>query len=234
MAFLEVKDLCVNYGEASILYHINMHVEEGEVVCILGRNGVGKTTLLRGIMGLTPPWSGSVTYQGTQLVGLFPYQVALQGIGYAPQGRFIFPELTVADNLRLGTFISREKKASIPEEIFEYFPFLKKRMKEKGRKLSGGEQQMLAIARAIVSYPRLMILDEPSEGIQPSIVKKLVEIISNINKEKGTAILLVEQNLDFAFKLASRGYILEKGKVVAKGPVNKLSGDSVVRSFLTV
>lgn len=234
MSLLEVRDISVYYEDALILNGINLEIEEGEIVCILGRNGVGKTTLLRGIVGLTPPKDGNIFFDGEDLVGKVPYQIVRKGISYVPQGREIFPELTVEENLKLGTFMTGKNNIQIKPEIFEYFPFLRERIKDKASKLSGGQQQMLAIARGLTGDPRIMLLDEPTEGIQPSIIKTIFGIIEELNSKRNIAILLVEQNVDFAFKLSKRGYILEKGKVVCEGPVDSIKEDSIVKSYLTV
>lgn len=234
MSLLEIRDISVYYEDALILNGINLEIEEGEIVCILGRNGVGKTTLLRGIVGLTPPRDGNIFFDGEDLVGKVPYQIVRKGISYVPQGREIFPELTVEENLKLGTFMTGKNNIQIKPEIFEYFPFLRERIKDKAFKLSGGQQQMLAIARGLTGDPRIMLLDEPTEGIQPSIIKIIFGIIEELNSRRNIAILLVEQNVDFAFKLSKRGYILEKGKVVCEGPVDSIKEDSIVKSYLAV
>lgn len=234
MSLLEVKDISIYYEDALILNKVNLEIEKGEIVCILGRNGVGKTTLFRGIIGLTPPRSGSILFEGEQIGGRAPYQTVRKGISYIPQGREIFPDLTVEENLKLGTFITGKNNIPIAAEIFEYFPFLKERKKEKASRLSGGQQQMLAIARGLTGHPRIMLLDEPTEGIQPSIIKSISGIIRELNSNKGIAILLVEQNVDFALNLSTRGYILEKGKVVCEGSVDSIKEDSIVKNYLAV
>jgi urea transport system ATP-binding protein len=234
VALLEVKDISIYYEDALILNKVNLKIEKGEIVCILGRNGVGKTTLFRGIIGLTPPRAGSILFEGEEIGGSAAYQTVRKGISYIPQGREIFPDLTVEENLKLGTFITGKNNIPIPAEIFEYFPFLKERKKEKASRLSGGQQQMLAIARGLTGRPRIMLLDEPTEGIQPSIIKSISAIIRELNSNKGIAILLVEQNIDFALNLSTRGYILEKGKVVCEGSVEHIKEDSIVKSYLAV
>ena len=234
MPLLEIKDISICYEDALILNKVNISVEEGEVVCILGRNGVGKTTLFRGIIGLRPPTDGNILFNGEEMVGKAPYQIVRKGMSYIPQGREIFPDLTVEENLKLGTFITGKNNIPIRPEIFEYFPFLNERLKDKASKLSGGQQQMLAIARGLTGNPQIMLLDEPTEGIQPSIIKNIFKIIKELNSKEGIAILLVEQNVDFALKLSTRGYILEKGTVVCEGPVDRIQEDSIVKSYLAV
>jgi urea ABC transporter ATP-binding protein UrtE len=230
VSFLSVNNIYVYYQDALILNDVCLKVERGEIVCLLGRNGMGKTTLLRSIIGLTPPREGSISLEGTRISGRPPYSIAKHGIGYVPQGREIFPELTVEENLKTGTFINPGRKLEINALVFEYFPFLKNRLKEKGGRLSGGQQQMLAIARAMSGGPQLMILDEPTEGIQPSIV----DIVHDLNTKTALTILLVEQNIDFALKLSSRGYILEKGQIVSKGKVDELKEDFIVKNYLMI
>ncbi len=234
MSLLEIKNISVYYEDALILNDVNLGIDEGEIVCILGRNGVGKTTLLRGIIGLTPPKNGNVFFDGEDLAGKLPYHIVQKGISYIPQGREIFPDLTVEENLRLGTFMTGKSNLQIKPEIFEYFPFLKERIRDKASKLSGGQQQMLAIARGLTGEPRIMLLDEPTEGIQPSIIKSIFDIIEELNASKNIAILLVEQNVDFALRLSKRGYILEKGRVVCEGPIEVIKEDSIVKSYLAV
>jgi urea transport system ATP-binding protein len=231
---LEIKDISIYYEDALILNKVNLNIEQGEVVCILGRNGVGKTTLFRGIIGLRPPTTGSILFDHEEMAGKAPYQIVRKGMSYIPQGREIFPDLTVEENLKLGTFITGKNNIPIRTEIFEYFPFLKERIKDKASRLSGGQQQMLAIARGLAGNPRIMLLDEPTEGIQPSIIKNIFKIIKDLNSKEGIAILLVEQNVDFALKLSTRGYILEKGTVVCEGPVDRIKEDSIVKSYLAV
>lgn len=234
MALLSVDSIYVYYQDALILNDVSIDVMHSEVVCLLGRNGVGKTTLLRSIIGLTPPRQGSISLEETRISGRPPYSIVKRGIGYVPQGREIFPELTVEENLKAGTFINPGWKPQIDSAVFEYFPFLKNRLKEKGGRLSGGQQQMLAIARAMSGAPKLLILDEPTEGIQPSIIQEIFDIIRDLNAKTGLTILLVEQNIDFALNLSSRGYILEKGQIVSKGRVDELKEDFIVKNYLMI
>lgn len=230
---LSVEELHVFYGDSHILHGVTLSVGEREIVCVLGRNGVGKTTLLRGLMRLTSPRSGKVTFMDADISKLEPYQIAQLGISYVPQGREIFPDLTVRENLELGT-ITKANKGHVSEIVFDLFPVLKDRLRQKGGTLSGGEQQMLAVARGLVAEPRLMLLDEPSEGLQPSLLQGLVPTLKNINKELGVAILLVEQNLDVVFALADRGYIMEKGQIVSEGGTEELCDDALIRRHLAI
>ena len=229
---LEVKNLEVYRGPNHVLRDVSLKVEDGQVVAVLGRNGMGKTTLLRSIMGLTPARRGRVEFLGRDITHLPPHKIAGLGVGYVPQGRDIFPYHSVAENLRLGRSGLRDK--AIPEEIYHYFGILRERANQRGGTLSGGEQQMLAIGRALARKPRLLVLDEPSEGIQPSIVETICGIVYRINKEQGTAVLLVEQNVDFAFSIAHYCYILEKGGVCNQGTVDAVQDDGVIRQYLAI
>lgn len=231
---LEVKDLDVSYVESRICKGVNLQVGSGEEVCLLGRNGVGKTTLLKSIMRLLPSKDGTIIFDGVPINRLKPYEVAKLGIGYVPQGRIIFPHLTVLENLRLGTTARKERNRAVPEIVFEYFPRLKERHKQRGGTLSGGEQQMLAIARALASVPKLVLLDEPSEGLSAGVIEELIKVLRRLCQETDLAILLVEQNLEIALDLATRGYVMEKGCIVAEGKMTELQSDEIVRSHLMV
>lgn len=231
---LSVDELDVFYGQSHVLHNVSLGVEEGKIVALLGRNGVGKTTLLRSIIGLTSPRHGKITYKDRQVAGMPAYSIARLGIGYVPQGREIIPNLTVRENLMLGTIIRDGKVSTIPEEIFGYFPILKERLSQKGGTLSGGQQQMLAIGRAMAGNPALLLLDEPSEGIQPSIVQQLRDVIKQLNMERGLSILLVEQNTEFAFGIADHCYVLEKGLICSSGTVQEMRQDEIIRRYLAV
>ncbi len=202
-------------------------------MCVMGRNGMGKTTLLKCIMGLQPASSGGITFNGNDLVKRLAEQRARLGIGYVPQGREIFSHLTVEENLRVGLSVRRNGSRTIPSRIFDLFPALKQMLNRRGGDLSGGQQQQLAIGRALVLEPKLLILDEPTEGIQPNIVHDIGDIVLKLNKEEGLTVLLVEQKLPFARRVASEFCILDKGRRVAAGSIGELT-DEVVRAHLSV
>ncbi|MFI5366999.1 MAG: urea ABC transporter ATP-binding subunit UrtE [Candidatus Binatia bacterium] len=228
---LTLEQLSVSYGEGLVLRDVSLAVPSGGAVCLMGRNGVGKTTLLKSIMGLLRPRGGRITFDGASLNAVPTDERARRGIGYVPQGREIFPDLSVLENLRIGLIARGQSQAAVPEEIFTLFPVLREMLHRKGGNLSGGQQQQLAIARALVTKPKLLLLDEPTEGIQPSVI---LEIENVINQVKGSvSILLVEQHLEFARGLADSYYIMEKGTIVASGAIGLLN-DEVVRRHLTV
>jgi len=230
---LTVEKLNQYYGESHTLWDLDLQVPEAQCTCLMGRNGVGKTTLLQSIMGLLPVRDGSIQYQGKELTKFDAEQRAKLGIGYVPQGRQIFPLLTVEENLLIGLPARPDKKKSIPSFIFELFPVLKEMLNRRGGDLSGGQQQQLAIGRALCTNPRMLILDEPGEGIQPNIVQQIGEVIQKLAKEENFTILLVEQKLPFARKFADNFIILERGRVVTKDKISGLT-DEVVEQFLSV
>jgi urea transport system ATP-binding protein len=230
---LSVEAVDLLYGASQALRRVGLTAKKGEVTCILGRNGVGKTSLLRAIFGLLPIRSGRITWEDRDLTGLPPYQRARAGLALVPQGREIFPRLTVAENLETGFAMLPRRLRSIPDEIFTLFPVLKEMLRRRGGDLSGGQQQQLAIARALVTRPRLLILDEPTEGIQPSIIKDIERIIRALAARGDMAILLVEQYFEFARDLAAAFLVLQRGEVVAAGRREEMN-ESVVRSYLTV
>jgi urea transport system ATP-binding protein len=225
---LEVDNLNVFYGESHIIRGVSLTVGKGEILNLLGRNGVGKTTLLKSIIGQLRPRSGEVRFLGERIDCRQPYEVARRGIMYVPQGREIFPLLTVEENLKAAAVC---RGRSVPEAVFNYFPFLKERLKQKGGTLSGGEQQMLSIARALAGNPSLLLLDEPTEGIQPSIVRKIREIICIIAEELAISILLVEQNIEFACSVTRKCCIMEKGEIVYTGHIEG-SEDATCQKYL--
>ncbi len=229
---LKVEKLNVAYGESLILRDVDMSVSEGEAVCLLGRNGVGKTTLLKSIMGLLKPTSGQVFFEGDDFTQRRPDVRAQRGIGYVPQGREIFPQLSVRDNLILGLAARGQAFDTVPDQVYELFPALKDLLHRKGGDLSGGQQQQLAIARILLTRPKLLLLDEPTEGIQPSIIDEIEDAIHKI-KATGVAILLVEQYLQFAWRLADHYYVMEKGSIISKGSTKDLS-EEAVQQHLTV
>jgi len=233
MSVLSVRALNQSYGGSHTLWDVDLAVPVGSRTCLMGRNGMGKTTLLKCIMGLLPATAGEISFGGVDLRPLPAEGRAPLGIGYVPQGREIFPQLTVEENLRVGLGIRKNGARTIPPQIFELFPVLKKMLNRRGGDLSGGQQQQLAIGRALVLEPALLILDEPTEGIQPNIVHEIGDIILRLNRETGVTVLLVEQKLPFARRVASEFRILEKGRCVAGGPIGELT-DGVVRAHLAV
>jgi len=233
MSVLRINALNQSYGGSHTLWDVDLDVPAGSRTCLMGRNGMGKTTLLRCIMGLLPVTSGDMAYGEHDLRALPAEARARLGIGYVPQGREIFPQLTVEENLRIGIGIRKNGPRAIPPRIFELFPVLKTMQHRRGGDLSGGQQQQLAIGRALVLEPSLLILDEPTEGIQPNIVHEIGDIILKLNEETGLTVLLVEQKLPFARRVASDFRILEKGRCITSGAIGELS-DDLVRAHLSV
>jgi len=235
---LSITGLNQFYGGSHILWDVDLEVPEGSCTCLMGRNGVGKTTLLKCVMGLLPVTSGRMAYAteaaGVDLARAPADRRAGLGIAYVPQGREIFSQLTVEENLRIGLGARRgQRLREIPEHIFEWFPVLKKMLRRRGGDLSGGQQQQLAIGRAMVLDPRLLILDEPAEGIQPNIVHEIGDIILRLNRDARLTVLLVEQKLPFARRVASEFRLIDKGRIVGSGPIANLS-DELVQQHLTV
>lgn len=231
---LQVRNLNVYYGESHILRNVDMTIHHGEMVCLIGRNGVGKTTLLKTIMGILKPRIGTVSLVGQVINPLSPDKRAKLGIGYVPQGREIIPRLTVKENLLLGLEARPEyvKKKEIPDEIFDLFPVLKTMLNRMGGDLSGGQQQQLSIARALMGKPQLLVLDEPTEGIQPSIILEIESAVKRIISATGISVLLVEQHLHFV-RQADKYYAMQKGGIVASGDTDGLSQE-VIQRFLAV
>ncbi len=230
---LAITDLNQYYGESHTLWDLDVDVPAGKCTCVMGRNGVGKTTLMQCIMGLLPLRSGHVEFLGSDIARLPAERRAALGIGYVPQGRQIFPLLTVQENLEIGLPARADGKREVPGYIFELFPVLKDMLRRRGGDLSGGQQQQLAIGRALVIDPKLLILDEPTEGIQPNIVHEIGDIIRRLMEDLGLTVLLVEQKLPFARRVADRFVILDRGRLVAAGPMGEL-GDELVKQYLTV
>ena len=230
---LSINSLNQFYGESHTLWDLNLEVPEGGCTVLMGRNGVGKTTLLKSIMGLIPVKSGEMIYNGKLINKNSAEMRAEIGIGYVPQGRQIFPLLTVEENLEIGLPARADKAKSIPEFIYDMFPVLKEMRHRRGGDLSGGQQQQLAIGRALVTDPQLLILDEPTEGIQPNIVSDIGDIINKLNKEIGLTVLLVEQKLPFARRVADTFCLIDRGQAVANGPIQDLSED-LIHKYLTV
>ena len=230
---LRVEKLNQFYGESHTLWDVELEVPEGTCTCLMGRNGVGKTTLLKSIMGSLAVASGRITLGGKALAGLPAWDRAKHGIGLVPQGREIFAMLTVEENLQVGLAASRRRLRGIPSRIFEYFPVLKEMLHRRGGDLSGGQQQQLAIGRALMSEPKLLILDEPTEGIQPNIVHQIGDILLQLNEKEKLTILLVEQKLPFARRVGRSFYVLDRGRNVASGAMDQLT-DDIVQRYLVV
>lgn len=230
---LTIEGIDLHYGASRCLRHVSMGAAKGQITCVLGRNGVGKSSLLRAIVGLEPISRGRIQWEDRDLTGLAPHQRARAGIGYVPQGRDIFPLLTVEENLRTGLAALPARERRIRDEIFELFPVLKSMLKRRGGDLSGGQQQQLAIARALVMRPRLLLLDEPTEGIQPSIIKDIERVIRLLGSRGDMAIVLVEQYFEFARSLADIAVVMNRGEIVMAGRSAELD-EAQMRRHLTV
>jgi len=230
---LDIKNLNQYYGESHTLWDVNLSVAKGVCTCLMGRNGAGKTTLLKSIMGLLPVKDGSIHLEGTNLTNRPTHLRVRCGIGYVPQGREIFPRLTVEENLRLGFSIEQSKEKEIPKRIFDLFPILKDMLKRPGGNLSGGQQQQLAIGRVMVGKPGLLILDEPTEGIQPNLVHQIGDIILRLTEQEKITVLLVEQKLGFARRVAQHFCIMDRGRSVATGSIGDLN-DQLIDKHLRV
>ena len=230
---IELKSVNQKYGGTQILWDLNLSIKKGSRTCIMGRNGVGKTTLLKVIMGLLPLESGSLIINDVDMSKASVEKRPDIGIGYVPQGRHIFPLLSVEENLKISLHCKRQDSKTIPEHIYELFPVLKEMLHRRGGDLSGGQQQQLAIARALVLNPNILILDEPNEGIQPNIVQLIRDVLLKLNKEQGMTIVLVEQKLPFARAVGEDFHLMEKGQVIASGPMAELT-DQLVGEYLAV
>ena len=232
---LQIEEIDTYYGQSHVLQGISLGIDEGEVVSLLGRNGVGKTTTLRSIMGLSPPKRGSIRFQGGEIAGKNPFEIARLGIGYVPDDRRIFPDLTTFENLEIARRMSRKKQGywSI-DTVCDLFPILRDLRSSKGTHLSGGEQKMLAIGRALMKNPAIILLDEPAEGLAPLVVRNLMDVIRRI-RDEGVTILLADQNLKFCRAVADRGYILEKGVMQYEGTMKEIwENEEVVSKYLVV
>ena len=225
---LDVNDLTLHYGKSQILYGISMQAKLGEVTCVMGTNGVGKTSLLRAISGAHPRSGGDIIFDGNSLGQIGAHKMAQMGVGYVPQGRDIFPLLTVRENLQTGFACLPRSEQFIPDDIFELFPVLKEMAHRRGGDLSGGQQQQLAIARALITKPKLLLLDEPTEGIQPNIIQHIGKVISLLRDRGDMAIILVEQYFDFAFKLADQIIVLRRGKVIKSALKNEIRREDIL------
>ncbi|MFO1039240.1 MAG: urea ABC transporter ATP-binding subunit UrtE [Geminicoccaceae bacterium] len=230
---LQVEAIDLHYGASQALRRVSLTAEPGKITCLLGRNGVGKTSTLRAVTGQVRPSAGRIVWEGRDVTTLSASERARQGISLVPQGREIFPLLTVEENLRTGYAVLPRAARRVPDSILDMFPILRSMQKRRGGDLSGGQQQQLAIARALVMQPRLLVLDEPTEGIQPSIIKDIGRVLSQLRSTGSLAILLVEQYLDFARELADRILVMDRGQVVLDGTPTELD-DAAVRRFLTV
>jgi branched-chain amino acid transport system ATP-binding protein len=228
MSLLEVRQLTAGYGPVEVLHGIDLDVEQGEMVVILGANGAGKTTTMRAVSGMIPR-SGSVMFDGVDITNTNAEKLVGMGIAHVPQGRGTFPDLTVLDNLRVGAYSRSADISGDIERWFEVFPRLAERRDQRAGSLSGGEQQMLAIARALMSHPKLLLCDEPSLGLAPLITQEVFEVLKTLNNDEGLSVLLVEQNANLALKVAKRVYLLETGSVVASGPAAEIASDDAIR-----
>lgn len=228
---LKLTDFSASYGQSTVIDKLSLEIKKGEIVALLGRNGMGKTTLMKSIMGLIKHNSGSLTLDGHNLMGLKSYERVAAGLGYVPQGRMIFNTLTVTENITTGMIVS--KTTEVPPYVYRIFPILKEFGKRKGGNLSGGQQQQLAIARALVTKPKMLILDEPTEGIQPSIISEMSDILRKIRDEFGLTIFVSEQVLSFALSVADRILVIEKGQIVYDSPASQADG-SKIETYLSV
>jgi len=231
---LKIKEINVFYGQAHVLFNVSLTVNKGGLTILIGPNGAGKTTLLKAISGLIKPISGVIEFKGEEITKFPPHEIVKLGISHCPEGRQLFPELSVLDNLKMGAYTQDKKKSeSLMEEVFEYFPVLKERIKQKAKTLSGGEQQMLAIGRALMSDPKFLLLDEPSLGLSPILVQSVVKIIKKLHEKSSITILLVEQNAKAALQLADFGYVINTGRIVLKGKTSELiKSEEIKKSYL--
>jgi branched-chain amino acid transport system ATP-binding protein len=231
---LNVKDLRAGYGGKPVLQGVNLSVREGEIVAVIGRNGVGKSTLMKTLIGLIGTMSGEISFGGRSIGQLEAYRRAKLGIGYVPQGRDVFPRMTVRENLQVGEAMCGRADASAYDKVYELFPILKERAAQSAGTMSGGQQQQLAIGRVLIGGPKMILLDEPSEGIQPSIVQEIGRIIVDFNRRTGITIVFVEQNLDLIRAIAQRCYVMDKGRIVAELNLHELDNRETIRKYLAV
>jgi branched-chain amino acid transport system ATP-binding protein len=226
---LEVQGLNSGYGGSQALFDVDMHVAEGELVALIGSNGAGKSTLLKSLSGWLKPWAGTIRFAGRAIESLAPNKVVRLGVAHCPEGRRVFPELTVHENLQVGAYARRNRSVEDLDKVFELFPRLRERRTQQAGTLSGGEQQMLAIGRGLMSAPRLLLLDEPSLGLAPVVVEQVMDAVGRVAKEAGMTIVLVEQNAALALSIADRAYVMEGGMVVKEGPGSGFLDDEEVR-----
>ncbi|GAA2860447.1 branched-chain amino acid transport system ATP-binding protein [Aminobacter niigataensis] len=231
---LNIKGLRAGYGGKPVLQGIDLSVSKGEIVAVIGRNGVGKSTLMKSLIGLVDSMAGTIQLGSTELTGLTPFRRARLGIGYVPQGRDVFPRMSVRENLQVGESMRERIAPDVYERIYNLFPILQERATQQAGTMSGGQQQQLAIGRVLVGSPQLLLLDEPSEGIQPSIVQDIGRIIKQLNQESGMTIMFVEQNLDMIKALAQRCYVMDKGRIVAHVTPRELEDRDTIRKHLAV
>jgi branched-chain amino acid transport system ATP-binding protein len=231
---LDVKDLRAGYGGKPVLQGVNLSVREGEIVAVIGRNGVGKSTLMKTLIGLIGTMSGEISFGGRSIGQLEAYRRAKLGIGYVPQGRDVFPRMTVRENLQVGEAMCGRAEPSAYDKVYELFPILKERAAQSAGTMSGGQQQQLAIGRVLIGGPKMILLDEPSEGIQPSIVQEIGRIIVDFNRRTGITIVFVEQNLDLIRAIAQRCYVMDKGRIVAELNLHELDNRQTIRKYLAV
>ncbi len=234
---LRLREIHAGYGATPILFGVSLEIRAGEAVALLGRNGMGKTTLMKAVMGFLRPWRGTIEFDGRLLTGLTPHEIARLGVGFVPENRRIFPGLTVRENLELGLSAAPRPSAALRrqrlEEVFQHFPRLRERLDQLGQTLSGGEQQMLAIARVMMAGARIILMDEPTQGLAPALVRHIRQMIQEL-KRLGVTVLLVEQNARMALNVCDRGYIMEKGLIVFEGPAKELRESPVTREKLGV
>ncbi|NLC51976.1 MAG: ABC transporter ATP-binding protein [Firmicutes bacterium] len=234
---LKVKDLTVGYDIVKVIRSVNFEIKEGEIVALIGSNGAGKTTIIKCLSGLLRPWGGTITFKGEEIQGQPAYRILKKGIGTVPEGRCIFPELTVKENLLIGAYTRHDRSQlnADLQKVYAAFPRLHERLEQLGGTLSGGEQQMLALARCLMSRPVLMLLDEPSMGLSPALVSEVMKLIQHLNEQEGMTILLVEQNARAALKIASRAYVLESGEFTLSGSAEELlNNENVKKAYLGV
>ena len=231
---LDVRNITAGYGSTPILRGIDRAIQPSEIVAVIGRNGVGKTTMMRSLIGQLRVWQGSIKLNGREISALPPERRAQNGIGYIPQGREVFPRMTVEENLAIGEMINHNRGRKLYDLVYGYFPILAERKRQAAGTMSGGQQQQLAIGRALIGNPDLLLLDEPSEGIQPSIIEEIARVMQTINKDLGTTILFVEQNLDMIMAMTQRCYVMDKGRIVAELPSQALADRDVVKRHLQI